>query len=1020
MDPDDYYTTKTRNLFQAHGHPSPPQAATHGHGPVFARSRGTARPAHGRSSMPPPFSHSPPSNDTLDEDRETTPILPANRFQIFPQSSHGSRDAASRAPSRLGNEVSRQARLRNESVQPDLDSNNELLSLGRQLQEANRVKAQLEEERHTSAALRESLATSQNSENALRIRVTTLESDVRQQTSQNEKFKQKVSDLKERALYDAQQHQDMDNRLSESNAAAEKLRQELQVARTKISEAEQRLEKVKDHCRRGLDTLGQKYSEMSTSFDRMKELSNLAEDRVQQAKDDVESLRVASRQHLKRIDSCMDEQGHYLHRSAETRDLVLELQTERNNTQQVVDILRAKLESLGSELIEARKRVVDLELSQREDAVRWDKRTEKLQATGKLVEEGLAAITEKLVKREAEYYEMVAETVTVSAHARESDERANTLQAEVGTKTRELASTQKRLSDLEAAMDKAVEDKTQQLNSKVTTLEAKAHKAEVQLSSATERINSLNERNRTLLASRAEEARSEVGRLEKELEDLKYTHTTDAAKYAQTDAAFVALKKEYAEIRAATQGHLDTINVLKDRFDSQGMTLRLEKEQLAETHELLHARDKENAIRQQKTDQQCLDLRSQLERAEELLKVKESAIAELEAASVVEGTSRAAQLTQMVANEAALKAELSTLRFELQSQTAGMDTMTKQLTAMHDATANTFREQNSALQRQLEEIQAEAKALQKEVVTLKLELVRKEESLKRRVDEEAALAKDAKTKFLEAKAAADELRKRFDSTLKDSDALREQLKIIKSDAERDRKDRDAAESAAKLAHARLDELKNQDESLDARYQENTMTPAEKAFVQTLLTNTQAMYEQELVNKENDLKSKAKQVLDLKDELSRLETACAKSLKQQHGETGFLNMLDPKSDDRKSPPKVVNSKPESRNRKQETHLPRQQLQLADSISDDSDDHNEDADDPIEVMRTQSLGKRERPASPDEYDEPPRAVRKPVSDFVVMRARFDCQSQRPSGARKVADTTTKTPTVTTTTRTKAKRR
>lgn len=99
------------------------------------------------------------------------------------------------------------------------------------------------------------------------------------------------------------------------------------------------------------------------------------------------------------MDSHLEENGRYLHKSAETRDLVTELQQDRHNckfhpqsassfrlmstiAQQVIDMLREKLSTIGFQLIESKQKVADLELRQSNDSARWARRTDNFDELG--------------------------------------------------------------------------------------------------------------------------------------------------------------------------------------------------------------------------------------------------------------------------------------------------------------------------------------------------------------------------------------------------------------------------------------------------------------------------------------------------------------------------------------------------------------------------------------------------------------------------------------------------------------
>ena len=55
------------------------------------------------------------------------------------------------------------------------------------------------------------------------------------------------------------------------------------------------------------------------------------------------------------------------------------------SAQQVIDILREKISVMGTQLIESKQRVADLELRQAEDVARGERRSENLRDLGMIV-----------------------------------------------------------------------------------------------------------------------------------------------------------------------------------------------------------------------------------------------------------------------------------------------------------------------------------------------------------------------------------------------------------------------------------------------------------------------------------------------------------------------------------------------------------------------------------------------------------------------------------------------------------
>ncbi len=97
--------------------------------------------------------------------------------------------------------------------------------------------------------------------------------------------------------------------------------------------------------------------------------------------------------------------------------------------------MRDKLQNMGSQLIESKQRVADLELRQLEDTARWTRRSDNLQELGKLYvvshyqtlianpENKVQELAEKLVKRETESFDILLESANLSSSRRETEEK---------------------------------------------------------------------------------------------------------------------------------------------------------------------------------------------------------------------------------------------------------------------------------------------------------------------------------------------------------------------------------------------------------------------------------------------------------------------------------------------------------------------------------------------------------------------------------------------------------------------
>ncbi|KAF9009320.1 hypothetical protein BDZ89DRAFT_964815 [Hymenopellis radicata] len=267
----------------------------------------------------------------------------------------------------------------------------------------------------TSLNLRSELTTSQNSTLALQQRISVLEAENDRQANSIKTSSEDIIQLQQR-LHQATTEKERNNEIAhDKDEEVTRLRTDLQAAQDKLQECEARLIRVKDVSRKGMEGLSRKRN----GFNQLKLRFDASQDSLQRTKDELELFKSSSEHHLKIVESHLDENGRYLHKSAETRALVAELQQDRHSGQQVIDIMRDKLQNMGSQLIESKQRVADLELRQLEDAARWTRRSDGLQALENKVQE----LAEKLVKRETESFDILLESANLSSSRRDAEDK---------------------------------------------------------------------------------------------------------------------------------------------------------------------------------------------------------------------------------------------------------------------------------------------------------------------------------------------------------------------------------------------------------------------------------------------------------------------------------------------------------------------------------------------------------------------------------------------------------------------
>ncbi|KAF8901240.1 hypothetical protein CPB85DRAFT_1227967 [Mucidula mucida] len=267
--------------------------------------------------------------------------------------------------------------------------------------------------------LRAELTTSQNSTVALQQRISVLEAENDRQANSIKTSSHDITQLQQRLHHATEEKERNTEIVQDKDVEVTRLCTELQAAQDKLKESEARLVRVKDVSRKGMQGLSRNYDDLKNGFNQLKLRFDASQDSLQRTKDELEIFKASSEHHLKIVESHLDENGRYLHKSAETRGLVAELQQDRHSAQQVIDIMRDKLQNMGSQLIESKQRVADLELRQLEDTARWTRRSDNLQELENKVQE----LAEKLVKRETESFDILLESANLSSSRRETEEK---------------------------------------------------------------------------------------------------------------------------------------------------------------------------------------------------------------------------------------------------------------------------------------------------------------------------------------------------------------------------------------------------------------------------------------------------------------------------------------------------------------------------------------------------------------------------------------------------------------------
>ncbi|KAG0704574.1 hypothetical protein DFH29DRAFT_1037353 [Suillus ampliporus] len=402
------------------------------------------------------------------------------------------------------------------------------------------------------------------------------------------------------------------------------------------SELSRRNAQLKSTTKEAIDKANRSCVELRDSYEALRIQSQASSTLVNDARKTMESLeelRDAARTGLQVIEVFLDDAGH-LPNFGETRTVVNELQAELTRTQQVADILRDKLQNMGSELVDARARITELEEHFGTDRKLIASTTSDLQRTS----ERVADMAEYLKLQKHETIDALSKLAQAEDQLAHGQSRSQECEAVIHSMRQEMESMRQEISEFEEAMNDR-KTQTRILQNTVTfqeqhlkDLEGRLQKAEAESMQAHNRAHDLEARlevskdlEKTLvqqnarLTSEGESTKERLQISEAQLKDTRnleressgqsarlvserYT-LLDKLKAADTQLADAKREEESYRERSFKHSSRDRIltsanrfaetrtslKVLQERFDDQSVTLRLTKESVGDVQDRLHS-----------------------------------------------------------------------------------------------------------------------------------------------------------------------------------------------------------------------------------------------------------------------------------------------------------------------------------------------------------------------------------------------------------------------------------------------
>ncbi|KAK1224122.1 hypothetical protein PQX77_012981 [Marasmius sp. AFHP31] len=876
---------------------------------------------------------------------------------------------------------------RSGSHNPEADDDELDLSdlMNRRMKEAKMVKSQLAEERVLTANLKSQVASAQSENSELKKRILNLESASNAYDRDIAMKEEELSQISELLAEAERVQQSQQVLLDEKEKELAGGLENTNVLERRLQESEERVAKVKETAKRGIENLGRNCQAMQATLEQLKHKHDHSHKNLQLVKDELVDLKFTATDQFKQIEPLLDPSGRHLLKSMETRTLVQELQNDRSDAQRVIDLLRDKLHVLGAQVIEYKEKVEILENLRKEESA-------NLTRTASLLENASARInhlTEKLVERETEDAALAAEGAKLEVQVADSEERIEKIQGELKAKAKEhgnlleqnrklsldvqLASARlqdavsrqtaesERLETAQARM-RSQEQEITLLRSKLETSEKTEESLKSNAAKATSKVQELEGLIRTANAGEA----AAVSKCEHVLEKLKALEFESRKarkdfeeRLKESDAKVERLGIELGEREAELHQSTSRLAVLQDRFDSQATMLKLTKEHSGDLQERLLASEKENAANLEANEgkhraeaavltEQRSALQAQVDqlqaKLERLLASEKESLAKLE---TVEGK-RQAEVAVLTEQRSALQAQGDRLQAKLVTLETSLE-ITRTNLGNAKADYNILGEQKNNLQVTLDRLRddyAKADTLRVDIQTEKSTL---QEALNRSLDETSKLRSlveehrnqeanvDQQQAMVALRDALEQLKghnKAHDDALARTSAdLQGGLERIGSKlVETESKRAEVAEKSFERASAQVQDLKTELSKLGAelqttkdgaatvqeeltraqgveaqmketlvkietleaenqelrrmegtvqeRYREGQLNDAEKELVTLIMKTTQTMHEQDMVEKENDLRRRDNMIGTLQAKIDALESTLAKCLKNQ--------------------------------------------------------------------------------------------------------------------------------------------
>ncbi|KAG2067347.1 hypothetical protein BDR04DRAFT_870000 [Suillus decipiens] len=251
------------------------------------------------------------------------------------------------------------------------------------------------------------------------------------------------------------------------------------------SELSRRVTQLKLTTKEAIDRANRSCVELRDSYEALRiqfQASSTLVNDARKTMESLEELRDAARTGLQVF---LDDTGH-LPNVGQTRTVVNELQAELTRTQQVADLLREKLQNMGSELIDTRARVAELEEHFGNDRKLISSTTSDLERTS----ERIVDVAEYLKLQKHETIDALSKLMQAEDQLAHSQSRLQERDAMVHSMRQDMESMKQEISEFEEAMNdgkaqiRILQNTVTFQEQRIKDLEGRLQKAEAELAQA--------------------------------------------------------------------------------------------------------------------------------------------------------------------------------------------------------------------------------------------------------------------------------------------------------------------------------------------------------------------------------------------------------------------------------------------------------------------------------------------------------------------------------------------------------